>query len=591
MAKRWEYLCKSRPDRDREFMPSPQENTALEYRATVLQLIQGDARIIVEIDCGDGALGRLYKQIAPDCYYVGIEADWEAARTADRDLDRVLVGSIEQFEIEQVEIEPGTIDCIIYNRSLAFTTDPIGLLQRHRTWLKPSGSIVASFPNAQYWQTLLELLQGKWDARSALSRGYRQWFSLDRVDKLLVEARLYPCDRVRLGNGNREALPPQVASLLQTFQPALETALQIDSEQWFEEAKCPEYVVLALASPTPPRRLLIQTLLISKMASDRVRVYQPDRLSRTIPGVRTISQYKAADLNLSRPDEDKIFIWQRDRWTLSHAISQQRPLLGRGYLTIAEIDDDPRYWDDHVSNDFIVFRACHCIQTSTEPLAELLRQFNPYVKVFPNQLPVLPPQRIYPENAPVTLFFGALNREDDWAEILPALNPILARFGDRVCVRVIHDRAFFNALQTPHKSFEPLCPYERYHQILHQCDVAILPLLPTQFNQMKSDLKWLECAGHGVAVLASPTVYEGSIIEGKTGLIYRNMAEFESKLHLLLDRADFRQQIAANAYRWVREHRLLSQHYRQRYDWYVEMLDRFGELHEALRERVLALFV
>ena len=94
-------------------------------------------------------------------------------------------------------------------------------------------------------------------------------------------------------------------------------------------------------------------------------------------------------------------------------------------------------------------------------------------------------------------------------------------------VQVVYDRAFFDALATPHKSFEPLCSYDRYHELLDAADIALLPLEPTRFNQHKSDLKFIECAAHGVAVLASPTVYDRTINDGETGLIYHSIAEFD----------------------------------------------------------------
>lgn len=141
------------------------------------------------------------------------------------------------------------------------------------------------------------------------------------------------------------------------------------------------------------------------------------------------------------------------------------------------------------------------------------------------------PQR---SGGPVRLFFAALNREADWLPILPALNLVLAEEAGRLSVHVIHDRALFEALQTSAKTFEPFCPYERYVQALRGCDVALLPLEPTDFNRMKSDLKFLECAACGVAALASPTVYESSLADGATGLIYRNAEEFADRLCLLV---------------------------------------------------------
>jgi glycosyltransferase involved in cell wall biosynthesis len=191
----------------------------------------------------------------------------------------------------------------------------------------------------------------------------------------------------------------------------------------------------------------------------------------------------------------------------------------------------------------------------------------------------------------VTLFFGALNREKDWKPIIQALNRVLAKHQNKVRVKVIHDRLFFDSLETPHKEFEAFCSYDRYQNILHTCDVGLLPLAATPVNLMKSDLKFLECAGHGVAVLASPTVYEKSIIEGKTGLIYRTIKQFETQLDELIVNPTVRQQLAANAYEGVRNHRLLCQHYPKRRSWYLQMRDRLPELNQQLRQRVPELFV
>jgi hypothetical protein len=110
------------------------------------------------------------------------------------------------------------------------------------------------------------------------------------------------------------------------------------------------------------------------------------------------------------------------------------------------------------------------------------------------------------------------------------------------------------------------------------------------FNRMKSDLNFLECAAHGVVALASPTVYEGSLVDGMTGMLYRSPAEFEDRMRLLLGDAALRRHLATNAYAWVREHRLLAQHFRQRYDWYLRMQALLPELNVQLRQRAPELF-
>jgi spore maturation protein CgeB len=107
---------------------------------------------------------------------------------------------------------------------------------------------------------------------------------------------------------------------------------------------------------------------------------------------------------------------------------------------------------------------------------------------------------------------------------------------------------------------------------------------------MKSDLKFIECAGHGVVALASPTVYERTIAEGVNGLIYRSPEEFEAMLTRLIEDQAGRRQMAARAYEWLRAERLLSQHYRDRRAWYLQMRDRLPRLNEQLRMRVPELF-
>ena len=154
---------------------------------------------------------------------------------------------------------------------------------------------------------------------------------------------------------------------------------------------------------------------------------------------------------------------------------------------------------------------------------------------------------------------------------------------------MVYDQAFFDALETTDKVFEPLCSSDRYHAVLDTADIVLIPLQPTRFNQHKSDLKFLESAAHGVASLASPTVYSRVIRHGETGLIYESAEEFASQLTRLIDDVPFRRRLAENAYRYVAENRLLARHYRERDAWYRAMLVRLPELNQELNDRVRGL--
>ena len=267
-------------------------------------------------------------------------------------------------------------------------------------------------------------------------------------------------------------------------------------------------------------------------------------------------------------------------------------------IFLQEVDDHPSAIGDIAARNFFSFRAVSAIQTSTKYLVDQLRQFNPYIYLFENQLAELPPARSYDENAPqVTIFFGALNRRADWEPLMPLINETIHKHGERLRFMVVSDYGFYEALQTEEKQFISgiqsgyvFVSYDRYMAALRSSDIALLPLNDTEFNRAKSDLKFIEAAGNGAAVLAAPTVYAATVRDGETGLIYRSPKEFAQKLDLLIRRADLRRTLAENAYRYVAEHRLLAGHLDEYMNVYRELFDRREELERERLRRVAEFF-
>ncbi|MEI6287250.1 MAG: methyltransferase [Bacillota bacterium] len=544
----------------------------------LLACIPATAGVVLEIGCGAGAMGQRFKGSHPDCRYLGVEFNPQAAAIASQRLDSVVAANAETVNLAERQIAPESIDCLVYGDVLEHFAEPLSTLRDHLRYLKIGGSVVACIPNIQHLSVIVGLLQGKWDytAEGLLDTTHLRFFTRDSIQKLFANAGLQ-VEEIKARNNITAGMQP----FQELLRPATE-ALGINFEQFAVQTAAFQYLVIAeKAAPTRP--LLIQSLLGETAVCSRVRISEPDSLLATIPGVRIDECTGMPDLSLARAGEGKIFIWQR-LWP--NGVTQQQQLLNKGYLIIGEMDDDPGRWQAQFERDnYLAFRSCHALQVSTEPLAAFMRKINPNVAVFANQIAALPPLAAKPQGYKVNIFFGALNREADWQEIMPEINRLLADYGKKINFFVIHDRMFFDALCTPYKQFIPLCPFEKYQQQLLAADIALLPLQPTRFNSMKSDLKFLECAASGVVAVASPIVYEQTVRPGATGFIYRTPAEFGNQLRQLIDDQSLREAIRKNAWQWVKSNRLLAQHYRQRYDWYTAMLDKLPQLNIELRER------
>jgi glycosyltransferase involved in cell wall biosynthesis len=346
-------------------------------------------------------------------------------------------------------------------------------------------------------------------------------------------------------------------------------------------------LVRAVRADRPFRRLLVNAMTLRPLGGvNDKRIDEPGAFLATLPGVRFRGSQTFSEAPVA-PGTRKLALLHR-RITKSTDLGLYRELLRRGYLMVAEFDDHPSRWPEIEAHGFLSFRAVHAVQTSTPVLGALFAGYGVETMVFANQmaeLPAEPPAR----PGPVRLFAGAFNRWEEWSELLEPLNRLLGRAGGGVAVEVVHDRRLFDALETPHKTFTPTCPYATYLKVLARCQIALLPLADTLFNRAKSDLKFIESAAHHVACLASPVVYADSLVDGETGLLFRDPAEFGERLARLIGDAALRETLAARAFGHVREQRLLAQHFRRRHAWYHALFERKEELEARLLERVPAL--
>ncbi|WP_294143983.1 glycosyltransferase [uncultured Selenomonas sp.] len=360
-------------------------------------------------------------------------------------------------------------------------------------------------------------------------------------------------------------------------------------------------VLVRLAMKKRPT-ISVQTMIGEVPVTARVRVLEPDEFGRAETGWFFVSNAEnRVSRQLAEQTDASIIVRHRAGFTnYKDAMEVTSFLREKGHVIIYEIDDNPILWQKkNEASRYLDYIGAHAVQVSTPALAELLRPYNPHILLMENELKELPAARDYAAEAAakdgrVTIFFGAVNRGAEWQEIVPVLNKLAKRYGDKLEFLMISNGASYEALHAPHKRFvgDPrvyggqFVPYPVYQQALHAADIALLPLRDNAFNRTKSDLKFIESAGHGAAVLASPTVYAQTIVDGCTGCIYRNRREFEAKLVRLIEDAPYRQAIARAAYGYVRDHRLIAQHYRARLTAYQALVEHRAELDAELAARL-----
>jgi glycosyltransferase involved in cell wall biosynthesis len=317
-----------------------------------------------------------------------------------------------------------------------------------------------------------------------------------------------------------------------------------------------------------------------------VRVVYPIQAMATDP---TVMASVTDRVEIGDPADaiQRIFVLHRPALIGNQGHELLRALTEAGFLIVTEFDDFPDHFDMMRMGGELGFRGVHALQTSTTAMAEALRKYNPEIAVFPNAVGALPEVRNFADPKTTTVFFGALNRQHDWLPLMPAINAIAAMAGERLRFQVVHDQTFFDALDTPYKTFTPTCDYETYLQILGGSEISLMPLSDTPFNRAKSDLKFIEAASCRVATLASSVVYANSIEDGRTGLLFRDPVAFHARLLHLLAMPELARGLADAARQYVADDRMLAYQVAPRIAWYRSLWARRAALNEARRQRML----
>ena len=167
---------------------SPQDDAYFEFdRPEVRALVPTEARRVLDVGCGAGALGAALRE-ERGIEVMGLELSPDAAARARERLDAVVEADLDA--LDDLPFERGSFDAMVFGDVLEHLRDPHRLLRVLRPWLADDGALVCSIPNVGHWSVVLPLLaQDRWSYADAglLDRTHVHFFTLTEAELMLRE--------------------------------------------------------------------------------------------------------------------------------------------------------------------------------------------------------------------------------------------------------------------------------------------------------------------------------------------------------------------------------------------------------------------
>lgn len=155
---------------------------------------------------------------------------------------------------------------------------------------------------------------------------------------------------------------------------------------------------------------------------------------------------------------------------------------------------------------------------------------------------------------------GSITHNDDFKLIMPSIVEVLKKY-ENVYLKIV------GLLDLPPEMVEvkdkvitsPFIDWKELPKLIRSVDINLAPLEDTIFNEAKSENKWTEAALVKIPTIASNVgAFKSEIMDGKTGLLCDNKKDWDNKLKRLIEDANYREEIATNAYNEVITNRVTT---------------------------------
>jgi len=530
-------------------------NPALVARADV------SAKVVLEIGCGSGAFARVYRQRNPGAVYIGIEFDEAKAKQATPFVDHILRVDIQTksaFGALDKILDGRHIDLLIIDGVLERLWEPQVVMRHLYARMSDTARAEICVPNIAHWSTLKRLLKGDWTYgdQGLLDRKHMRFFTKDTARAMMTQAGWHTRQITPQGMEN-----PNGEKHAKAFG-TLAKELGFDAEV-AQENMMPLQWVFGLSKQKPtsePLRIFAIGIGTKVDALTKIRVRQP--LQPMLSAGRATVALSTGSYAAIPPGRPGVFLTYRLHPENKERRAEIDQKCKDGWLFVHDVDDHPAYLKGQKQNNFWSIKAAHAVTVSTPALAEVCRKWNPNVFVVENQISeTSTTDMLNPQGDKPRLFFGALNRADDWQSQCKSMVDYLIENKDRIACDVVHEPSLTDSLAgKADATFHPTQTLENFTALLARSDFALLPLSDTEFNQCKSDLKVIECLAHGVIPICSPFTAAQTTVPNEFLCIAKKPSDWPRLLDDLLDDPDDLKRRKAAGLKYIQNNRMWSIH-------------------------------
>lgn len=160
------------------------------FNPTLLGELAHPPRTLLDIGCASGQLGYAVKAEYPACRTIGIEPDAANAKLAAQNLDQVLCGKFEDFNLDTEGIALGSVDTVVAADVLEHMYDPWHVMTGLKPFLSKDAQIILSIPNVRNLGLMTALLDGgRWtyEEIGLLDITHIRFFTLREIESFLTQ--------------------------------------------------------------------------------------------------------------------------------------------------------------------------------------------------------------------------------------------------------------------------------------------------------------------------------------------------------------------------------------------------------------------